>query len=270
MIELKFPDGAVREYAAGSTARDVAHAISPSLAKKAVLAELNGEQRDLNRVLETGGDFRLIMRDDPEALYTIRHDAAHVLAEAVQKLFPGTQVTIGPAIEDGFYYDFFREQPFSTDDFAAIEKEMSRIVDRDAKFEREVWDRDEAITFFEARGEAFKAELIRDLPGTETITLYKQGDWIDLCRGPHFPSTKSVGKAFKLTKLAGAYWRGDSNREQLQRIYGTAWATKEDLDAYLTRLEEAEKRDHRKVGKAMELFHMQEEGRGMVFWHPKG
>lgn len=270
MIQLTFPDGATREYAAGSTARDVAHAISPSLAKKAVLAELNGEQRDLNRVLETSGSFRLIMRDDPEALYTIRHDTAHVLAEAVQKLFPGTQVTIGPAIEDGFYYDFYRQTPFSTDDFAAIEKEMGRIVDRDAKFEREIWDRDEAILFFEARGESFKAELIRDLPETETITLYKQGDWIDLCRGPHFPSTRHVGKAFKLTKLAGAYWRGDSNREQLQRIYGTAWATKEDLDAYMTRLEEAEKRDHRKLGRAMELFHMQEEGRGMVFWHPKG
>jgi threonyl-tRNA synthetase len=270
MIQLKFPDGAVRDYPAGSTARDVAAAISPSLAKKAVLAELNGEQRDLNRVLETGGSFRLIMRDDPEALYTIRHDTAHVLAEAVQKLFPGTQVTIGPAIEDGFYYDFFRETPFSTDDFAAIEKEMGRIVDRDAKFEREVWDRDEAILFFEARGEAFKAELIRDLPEAETITLYRQGDWIDLCRGPHFPSTRFVGKAFKLTKLAGAYWRGDSNREQLQRIYGTAWANQADLDAYLLRLEEAEKRDHRKLGRAMELFHMQEEGRGMVFWHPKG
>ena len=270
MIELKFPDGATREYPAGSTARDVAHAISPSLAKKAVLAELNGEQRDLNRVLETGGDFRLIMRDDPAALYTIRHDTAHVLAEAVQTLFPGTQVTIGPAIEDGFYYDFYRETPFSTDDFAAIEKEMARIVDRDSRFERQVWERDDAVAFFEARGEKFKAELIRDLPADQTITLYKQGEWIDLCRGPHFPSTKSVGKAFKLTKLAGAYWRGDSNREQLQRIYGTAWATKEDLDAYLLRLEEAEKRDHRKLGRAMELFHMQEEGRGMVFWHPKG
>ena len=270
MIQLKFPDGATRDYPAGSTARDVATSISPSLAKKAVLAELNGEQRDMDRGLETSGPFRLIMRDDPAALYTIRHDTAHVLAEAVQKLFPGTQVTIGPAIEDGFYYDFAREEPFSTDDFAAIEKEMSRIVDRDAKFEREVWDRDEAITFFEARGETFKAELIRDLPGTETITLYKQGDWIDLCRGPHFPSTRHVGKAFKLTKLAGAYWRGDSSRQQLQRIYGTAWATKEDLDAYLLRIEEAEKRDHRKVGKAMELVHKQEEGRGMVFWHPKG
>jgi len=238
MIELTFPDGAVREYPAGTTGHQVAASISPSLAKKAVLAELNGEQRDLHRVLETGGAFRLILRDDPEALYTIRHDTAHVLAEAVQTLFPGTQVTIGPAIEDGFYYDFYRDEPFSTDDFAAIEKEMAKIIDRDAKFEREVWDRDEAITFFEARGEKFKAELIRDLPADETITVYRQGDWLDLCRGPHFPSTRHVGKAFKLTKLAGAYWRGDARREQLQRIYGTAWATREDLDAYVQRLEE--------------------------------
>ena len=270
MIELKFPDGAARDYPAGSTARDVAHSISPSLAKRAVLAELNGEQRDMDRELETGGDFRLIMRDDPAALETIRHDASHVMAEAVQKLFPGTQVTIGPAIEDGFYYDFARDEPFSTDDFAAIEKEMARIVDRDEKLVREVWDRDEAIKYFTDKGESYKAELIRDLPGTETITVYRSGGWADLCRGPHFPSTRHVGKAFKLTKLAGAYWRGDHTKAQLQRIYGTAWATKEDLDAYLLRIEEAEKRDHRKLGRAMELFHMQEEGRGMVFWHPKG
>jgi len=270
MIELKFPDGAARDYPAGSTARDVAHSISPSLAKRAVLAELNGEQRDMDRELETGGDFRLIMRDDPAALETIRHDASHVMAEAVQKLFPGTQVTIGPAIEDGFYYDFARDEPFSTDDFAAIEKEMARIVDRDEKLVREVWDRDEAIKYFTDKGETYKAELIRDLPGTETITVYRSGGWADLCRGPHFPSTRHVGKAFKLTKLAGAYWRGDHTKAQLQRIYGTAWATREDLDAYLLRIEEAEKRDHRKLGRAMELFHMQEEGRGMVFWHPKG
>ncbi|MFN9251643.1 MAG: threonine--tRNA ligase, partial [Brevundimonas sp.] len=268
--ELKFPDGAVREYPAGTTGHQVAASISPSLAKKAVLAELNGEQRDLHRELETGGAFRLILRDDPEALYTIRHDTAHVLAEAVQTLFPGTQVTIGPAIEDGFYYDFYRDAPFSTDDFAAIEKEMARIIDRDERFEREVWERDSAIAFFEARGEKVKAELIRDLPETETITVYRQGEWLDLCRGPHFPSTRHVGKAFKLTKLAGAYWRGDARREQLQRIYGTAWATREDLDAHVQRLEEAEKRDHRRLGRQMELFHMQEEGRGMVFWHPKG
>lgn len=270
MIELKFPDGAVRSFEPSATGRDVAASISPSLAKRAALVEVNGQQWDVDRPLETGGDFRLIMRDDPDALETIRHDAAHILAQAVQELFPGTQVTIGPAIEDGFYYDFFRETPFSTDDFAAIEKRMAEIVDRDEKLVREVWSRDEAIAMFEAKGEAFKAELIRDLPASETITVYRTGDWADLCRGPHFPSTKFVGKAFKLTKLAGAYWRGDSKREQLQRIYATAWANQADLDAYIQRLEEAEKRDHRKVGKAMELFHMQEEGRGMVFWHPKG
>jgi len=270
MIELKFPDGAVRQYPAGSTGRDVAAAISPSLAKKAALVVWNGEQRDLDRVIDGDGDFRLLMRDDPEALETIRHDAAHVLAQAVQELFPGTQVTIGPAIEDGFYYDFARDEPLSTDDFPKIEKKMAEIIDRGAPLERQVWDRDTAIAHFEGVGETYKAELIRDLPESETITVYKQGEWADLCRGPHFPTTKFVGKAFKLTKLAGAYWRGDSNRAQLQRIYGTAWATKEDLDAYLLRIEEAEKRDHRRLGRAMELFHMQEEGRGMVFWHPKG
>ena len=270
MIELKFPDGASREYPDGSTGREVAASISPSLAKRAALAEINGRQWDLDRPLESGGAFRLIMRDDPEALETIRHDAAHVLAQAVQELFPGTQVTIGPAIDDGFYYDFYREEPFSTDDFSAIEKKMAEIVDRDERLIREVWDRDDAIRHFESVGETFKAELIRDLPGTEEITVYRSGGWLDLCRGPHFPSTKFVGKAFKLTKLAGAYWRGDHRNPQLQRIYATAWATKDDLDAYLLRVEEAEKRDHRKIGRAMELFHMQEEGRGMVFWHPKG
>lgn len=270
MIDLKFPDGAVRSFEPSATGRDVAASISPSLAKRAALVEINGQQWDVDRPLEVGGDFKLIMRDDPDALETIRHDAAHILAQAVQELFPGTQVTIGPAIEDGFYYDFFREQPFSTDDFAAIEKRMAEIVDRDEKLVREVWDRDEAIAMFEAKGEAFKAELIRDLPASETITVYRTGDWADLCRGPHFPSTKFVGKAFKLTKLAGAYWRGDHRNPQLQRIYATAWANQADLDAYLLRIEEAEKRDHRKLGRAMELFHMQEEGRGMVFWHPKG
>jgi threonyl-tRNA synthetase len=270
MIELKFPDGASREYPDGATGRDVAASISPSLAKRAALVEINGQQWDLDRPLESGGAFRLIMRDDPEALETIRHDAAHVLAQAVQELFPGTQVTIGPAIEDGFYYDFARDEPFSTDDFAAIEKRMAEIVDRDEKLVRQVWDRDEAIRLFESKGETFKAELIRDLPADETITTYATGDWVDLCRGPHFPSTKFVGKAFKLTKLAGAYWRGDHRNPQLQRIYATAWASKEDLDAHLQRIEEAEKRDHRKIGRQMELFHMQEEGRGMVFWHPKG
>jgi threonyl-tRNA synthetase len=270
MIELKFPDGASRQYPADATGRDVAASISPSLAKRAALVALNGEQRDLDRPLGGSGDFRLIMRDDAEALETIRHDAAHVLAQAVQELFPGTQVTIGPAIEDGFYYDFAREEPFSTDDFARIEKKMAEIVDRDEKLVRQVMDRDAAIKLFEAKGETFKAELIRDLPADETITTYATGDWVDLCRGPHFPTTKFVGKAFKLTKLAGAYWRGDHRNPQLQRIYATAWANQADLDAYLLRVEEAEKRDHRRIGRAMELFHMQEEGRGMVFWHPKG
>ncbi len=270
MIELKFPDGAVRQYPAEATGRDVATSISPSLAKKAALIELDGRLLDLDAPVGRSGDLRILMRDDPAALETLRHDASHVMAEAVQALFPGTQVTIGPAIEDGFYYDFARDEPFSTDDFARIEKKMAEIVDRDQKIRREVWPRDEAIRHFELIGETYKAEIIRDLPEGEDISVYFQGDWKDLCRGPHFPSTKFVGKAFKLTKLAGAYWRGDHRNAQLQRIYATAWASKDDLDAYLLRVAEAEKRDHRKIGRQMELFHMQEEGRGMVFWHPKG
>ena len=270
MIDLIFPDGSLRQFEDGATGRHVAASIAKSLEKRAVLIKLDGQLYDLDRALPSGGQFEILTRDSPEALDTIRHDASHIMAEAVQELFPGTQVTIGPAIEDGFYYDFARDEPFSTDDFAKIEKKMGEIIDRGARLERQVWDRDTAIAHFEKIGETYKAELIRDLPGTETITVYKQGEWADLCRGPHFPTTKFVGKAFKLTKLAGAYWRGDSSRAQLQRIYGTAWATKEDLDAYLLRIEEAEKRDHRKLGRAMELFHMQEEGRGMVFWHPKG
>ena len=271
MIDLKFPDGAVRQYPADATGRDVATSISPSLAKKAALIEVDGQLLDLDAPVGRSGALKIIMRDSPEALDTLRHDASHVMAQAVQELFPGTQVTIGPAIEDGFYYDFARDEPFSTDDFKAIEKRMAEIVDRDEKIRREVLPRDEAIARFEAMGETYKAEIIRDLPEGEDISVYHQGaTWQDLCRGPHFPSTKFVGKAFKLTKLAGAYWRGDHRNAQLQRIYATAWASKEDLDAYLLRIEEAEKRDHRKIGKAMGLFHMQEEGRGMVFWHPKG
>jgi threonyl-tRNA synthetase len=269
MIDLKFPDGAVRQYPDGATGRDVAQSISPSLAKKAVLVKLDGALRDLERPLESGS-LEIVTRESPEALETIRHDTAHVLAEAVQALFPGTQVTIGPSIEDGFYYDFARDEPFSLDDFAKIEAKMREIVDRDEKITREVWDRDEAVRFFEGLGETYKAEIIRDLPAGEEVTLYRQGDWIDLCRGPHFPSTKHVGKAFKLTKLAGAYWRGDHRNAQLQRMYGTAWASEAELDAYLKRIEEAEKRDHRRIGRQTDLFHMQEEGKGMVFWHPKG
>jgi len=269
MIELQFPDGAKREYPEGSTGYDVAHAISPSLAKRSALVKLNGELRDLKRPLESGA-FELVMRDSPEALETIRHDTAHVLAEAVQALYPGTQVTIGPSIEDGFYYDFARDEPFSIEDFPKIEAKMRQLVDADAPIVREVWDRDLAIAHFKNIGENYKAEIISDLPVGEEITLYRQGDWLDLCRGPHFPSTKFVGKAFKLTKLAGAYWRGDHRNAQLQRMYGTAWATQEELDAYLKRIEEAEKRDHRKLGRALDLFHMQEEAQGSVFWHPKG
>ena len=271
MIDLTFPDGAVRSFDAGTTGRTIAESLSKSLAKKAVLIKLDGVLLDLDRPLEQGGALEILTRDAPEALEVIRHDTAHILAEAVQELFPGTQVTIGPSIDDGFYYDFARDEPFSTDDFAKIEAKMKEIVDRDEKIVREVWDRDDAIKHFEGIGESYKAEIIRDLPGTETITVYRHGDaWKDLCRGPHLPSSKFIGKAFKLTKLAGAYWRGDHNNAQLQRIYGTAWATEADLEAYITRIEEAEKRDHRRIGRAMDLFHMQEEGRGMVFWHPKG
>lgn len=271
MIDLTFPDGAVRSYEPGATGRSIAEGLSKSLAKKAAMLRLNGELYDLDRPIEGSASIEILTRDDPALLEVIRHDTAHLLAQAVQELFPGTQVTIGPAIEDGFYYDFARDEPFSLDDLPKIEKKMKELVDRDDKIVREVWDRDAAIQHFEEIGEHYKAEIIRDLPGTETITVYRHGDnWKDLCRGPHFPSSKFIGKAFKLTKLAGAYWRGDHNNAQLQRIYGTAWASEEDLQAYITRLEEAEKRDHRKLGRQMNLFHMQEEGRGMVFWHPHG
>jgi threonyl-tRNA synthetase len=270
MIALKFPDGASRQFPEGVTGGEVAAAISPSLAKKALAVELNGCLLDLARPLEVAGSIRIITRDDPRALEIIRHDTAHVLAEAVQELFPGAQVTIGPNVEDGFYYDFARNEPFSLDDLPLIEKRMREIVDRDEPIAREVWDRHEAIAHFEGIGETYKASIIRDIPGDESITVYRQGNWKDLCRGPHLPSTRHVGKAFKLTKLAGAYWRGDQNNAQLQRIYGTAWASEGDLEAYLKRLAEAEKRDHRRLGAAMDLFHIQEEGKGMVFWHPKG
>jgi len=270
MINVTLPDGAVRELPDGASPMDLAEGISKSLAKKAIIAKVDGQEWDLTRPL--GGDARveLVTRDQPEALEVIRHDAAHILAQAVQELFPGTQVTIGPAIEDGFYYDFARDEPFSTEDFEAIEKRMAEIVDRDLPFVREVWDRDDAIAHFESIGEKYKAELISDLPEDEVITIYRQGDWIDLCRGPHLPSTGRIGKSFKLMKVAGAYWRGDHRNAMLQRIYGTAWADDKQLNAHLMRLEEAEKRDHRRVGRAMDLFHMQEEARGQVFWHDKG
>jgi threonyl-tRNA synthetase len=270
MIEFLFPDGAARRYEEGATGRDIAASLSKSLSHEAVLVRVDGRLFDLDRPLFAGGHIEILKRDHADVLDTLRHDASHVMAQAVQELFPGTQVTIGPAIEDGFYYDFARETPFSLDDLPKIEARMREIVDRNEPIRREVWNRDEAIAHFTALGEIYKAEIVRDLPAGEEISVYRQGDWKDLCLGPHLPSTKFVGKAFKLTKLAGAYWRGDHRNAQLQRIYGTAWANKVDLEAYITRLEEAEKRDHRKLGRTMDLFHMQEEGRGMVFWHPKG
>ena len=271
MIKVTLPDGAVREYADGASPYDVAVSISNSLAKKALAAKVDGELYDLTRPLEGDAELALITAKDPEGLELIRHDAAHVLAQAVQELFPGTQVTIGPVIDDGFYYDFAREEPFSTEDFEAIEKKMAEIVDADYPIIREVWDKDEAIKTFKSIGEDYKAQIIDDIiPPGEPITVYKQGEWFDLCRGPHLPSTGKLPKAFKLMKLAGAYWRGDSQNEMLQRMYGTAWANEKDLKAHLHRLEEAEKRDHRKLARQMDLFHMQEEGPGSIFWHAKG
>ena len=269
-ITVTFPDGNTRDYAKGITAMNVARSLSKSLSKKVLAAKIDSILVDASYSIDRNAGLELVTKNDPEGLELIRHDAAHVLAEAVQELFPGTQVTIGPVIENGFYYDFARDEPFSDDDFAAIEKKMTFIIDRNDKFERIEVAREEAIKIFRELGESFKAELIEDLPEAETITLYKQGKWFDLCRGPHLPSTGKIGKAFKLMKVAGAYWRGDSNKAQLQRIYGTAWANQEDLEAHLHMLAEAEARDHRKLGKQLELFHMQPEAQGMVFWHDKG
>ncbi|MBI1360849.1 MAG: threonine--tRNA ligase [Alphaproteobacteria bacterium] len=270
MINVSFPDGSKREYPDGSTPLSIAESISKSLAKRSIVAKVNGELRDMKRPLDGDSSLALLSEKDPEGLELIRHDAAHVLAQAVQELFPDTQVTIGPVIEDGFFYDFARKEPFSTEDFEKIEAKMREIVEKDYPIEREVWDRDNAIAHFKAIGEHYKAEIISDLPKGDTITVYRQGPWADLCRGPHLPSTGKLPKAFKLMKLAGAYWRGDHRNEMLQRIYGTAWASEADLAAHLKRIEEAEKRDHRRLGRELDLFHMQEEGKGMVFWHPKG
>jgi len=270
MVDIRLPDGKVRHYDHPVTGMDVAADIGAGLAKAALAVRIDGEMRDLKREIEADSDFSVVTTKDADALELLRHDAAHVMAQAVQELFPGTQVTIGPAIENGFYYDFARSEPFSTDDFEKIEKRMAEIVDRDLPIVREVWDRNEAIKYFKSIGEDYKAEIIQDLPETETITIYKQGDWTDLCRGPHLPSTGKLPKAFKLMKLAGAYWRGDSTKAQLQRIYATAWPDAKQLDAYLKMLEEAEKRDHRRLGREMDLFHFQEEAPGSAFWHPNG
>jgi threonyl-tRNA synthetase len=265
------PDNSTREYELGTTTgTSIAEDISKSLAKQAVAIKINGVLSDLSTPVEEDCAIEIIKRDSAEGLELVRHDAAHVMAEAVQKLYPGTQVTIGPAIENGFYYDFARDEPFSTEDLEKIEKEMAKIVDKGEAFTREVWDRNEAIKFFKDKGELYKAELIEDLPEDAPISIYRQGDWLDLCRGPHLPTTKHVGKAFKLLKVAGAYWRGNSDNAMLSRIYGTAWRDEKELKAYLTQLEEAEKRDHRKLGNEMDLFHFQEEAPGQVFWHDKG
>src|SRR5207253_8654386 len=252
------------------TGLDIAKGISPSLAKRTVALALDGVVADLNDPISGDAKIELINRDDARALELIRHDCAHVLAEAVQSLWPGTQVTIGPVIENGFYYDFFRNEPFTPEDFAAIEKRMREIIARDKPFTKEVWSREKTKQVFRDKGEMFKVELVDAIPGNEPIKIYKQGDWFDLCRGPHMTSTGQVGNAFKLMKVAGAYWRGDSKREMLSRIYGTAFAKQEELDAYLKQLEEVEKRDHRRLGREMDLFHFQEEAPGSVFWHPKG
>jgi threonyl-tRNA synthetase len=270
MITLTFPDGAKREVEQGQTAGQVAASIAKSLEKKAVAAIVNGVLVDLADPITSDSTLQIVTREDERALELIRHDAAHVLAEAVQELHPGTQVTIGPVIENGFYYDFFRNEPFTTADFAPIEKKMREIIQRDKPFTKSVKSREEAKEFFRAKGEQFKVELVDSIPGNEDIKFYDQGGWVDMCRGPHMTSTGKIGTAFKLMKVAGAYWRGDSTKPMLTRIYGTAWANDKDLQAYVTALEEAEKRDHRKLGREMDLFHFQEEGPGVVFWHAKG
>jgi threonyl-tRNA synthetase len=270
MITLTFPDGAKRVVEAGQTAGQVAASIAKSLEKKAVAAIVNGVLVDLADPILADATLQIVTRDDERALELIRHDAAHVLAEAVQELHPGTQVTIGPVIENGFYYDFFRNEPFSQADFAPIEKKMREIIQRDKPFTKSVKTREEAKEFFRAKGEGFKVELVDSIPGNEDIKFYDQGGWVDMCRGPHMNSTGKIGTAFKLMKVAGAYWRGDSTKPMLTRIYGTAWANDKDLQNYVTALEEAEKRDHRKLGREMDLFHFQEEGPGVVFWHAKG
>jgi threonyl-tRNA synthetase len=270
MPNITLPDGSQRNYDGPVTPATVAADIGPGLAKAALLAVVDGAEWDLSRPIDGDASLSLITAKDAAALALLRHDCAHVMAEAVLELFPETQVTIGPAIENGFYYDFHREKAFSEDDLAAIEARMHEIVDRDEEIVRSVWTRDEAVDFYKKNNEPFKVELVEAIPADETVTFYRQGDFIDLCRGPHLPSTGKLGHAFKLMKVAGAYWRGDSNRPMLQRIYGTAWATDKDLTAYLTMLEEAEKRDHRKLGRQLGLFHLQEEAAGSVFWHAKG
>ncbi len=271
MPVITLPDGSQRDFDQPVSIHDVAADIGPGLAKAALAGRVDGELVDTSYILDGDCELAIVTSRDEDALELMRHDAAHIMAQSVQELFPGTQVTIGPAIEDGFYYDFAREVPFAPEDLEKIEQRMREIVKRDLPLEREVWDRDKAVKKFAELGEEYKVEIIQDIiPEGEEVTIYRQGDWFDVCRGPHLPSTGKLGKGFKLMKLAGAYWRGNSDNPMLQRIYGTAWRDKKELKAYLHRLEEAEKRDHRKIGKAQDLFHTQEEAPGMVFWHDKG
>ena len=267
---VTLPDGNNLTFSEKVTGLDVAEKISKSLAKQAMVISVDGDLKDLDFLIEKDCSVKIFTSKNPEGLETIRHDTAHILAMAVQELFPGTQVTIGPVIENGFYYDFARKEPFTEDDLEKIENKMKEIVDRNEITKREVWDRNKAITHFKDKGEIYKAELIESIPENEDVSIYFHGEWHDLCRGPHLSSTGKIGKFFKLTKVSGAYWRGDSNNEMLQRIYGTSWATQKDLDEHLKRIEEAEKRDHRKLGKEMDLFHFREESPGSVFWHEKG
>lgn len=269
-VTIALPDGSTRDYGSGVTGQDIAESIGPGLAKAALAIKIDGAIRDLDEPIYGDASVAIITKKDEDALELIRHDAAHILAMAVQELYPGTQVTIGPVIEDGFYYDFARNEPFRPDDLEKIEKRMKEIVSRDEITRREVWDRAKAISHFRNLGEQYKAELIESIPEDEEIKIYFHGDWHDLCRGPHLMSTGKIGQAFKLTKIAGAYWRGDAKNAQLQRIYGTAWRDDKELKAYLHRIEEAEKRDHRRLGREMDLFHLQEEAQGSVFWHPNG
>jgi threonyl-tRNA synthetase len=269
MVSIRLPDGSKRSYDQPPTLAEVASSIGPGLARAAIAGKIDGQLVDLSRLVERDADVALITDKDPEALEVTRHSTAHLLAHAVKELFPDAQVTIGPVVEDGFYYDFSYKRPFSPEDLAAIEKRMAEIAARNLPVQREVWERSDAVRFFKDQGEHYKAQIIESIPGAETITLYRQGAFVDLCRGPHVPTTGKL-RVFKLMKLAGAYWRGDSRNEMLQRIYGTAWLRKEDLEAHLHRLEEAEKRDHRKLGRQLDLFHLQDDAPGMVFWHPKG
>ena len=270
MPDIKLPDGKKIPFSKKIDGFEITNKISKSLAKDACIMSVNGDLKDLSFSIESNAEVKIITSKDKEGLEVIRHDAAHILAMAVQELFPKTQVTIGPVIEDGFYYDFSRKESFTDDDLQKIENKMKEIVDRNDLTRREVWKRDDAIKHFKKIGEHYKSEIIKDIPKNEKVSVYHHGKWLDLCRGPHLPSTGKIGKAFKITKVSGAYWRGDSNNEMLQRIYGTCWSNKKDLDEYLLRLEEAEKRDHRKLGKEMDLFHFREESPGAVFWHNKG